>query len=248
MDRRPKSAALRQRSGLPGAQQTREKILAAARSHFAQHGLQDSSIRAITRLAGVNEALVSYHFGSKRQLYEEVLSECAMHVNYPRLAALDELERQAGGKPVPLESLVSVFVSPYLTSASDPNSSGALFLRFFGRRFTEPTDDLLEITRSKFATMQHRFVVALARALPHVPKKDVYLRYSYLIASTAFAAAHTGVLEQYSDGEYTTREPGFWDQFVRTWCDLLRAPVDATATSSEGARRSSARPPRAAEA
>lgn len=232
MDRRSKLAVGRQRPGLPGGQQTREKILAAARTHFAQHGLQDSSIRAITRLAGVNEALISYHFGSKRELYEEVLSDCAMHVNYPRLAALDELERKAAGKPVPLESLVRVFVSPYLHSASDPNSPGVLFLRFFGRRFTEPSDDLLEITRSKFATMQHRFVVALARALPHVPRKDVYLRYSYLIASTAFAAAHTGVLEQYSDGEYTTREPGFWEEFVRTWCDMLRAPVAASAANA----------------
>lgn len=244
MPKNLKSAAVRKRAGAQVAQQTREKILTAARRHFAKHGLQMSSIRAITRLAGVNEALISYHFGSKRQLYEEVLNECAMHVNYPRLAALDELERQAAGKAVAIESLIRVFVSPYLTSANDPDSHGAIFLRFFGRRFTEPTDDLLEITRSKFATMQHRFVVALTRALPHVRKKDVYLRYSYLIAATAFAAAHTGVLEQYSDGEYTTREPAFWDNFVRTWCDIMRAPAEAPANAG----RADARPSRAAAA
>ena len=227
----------RRRAGKATPERTRERILAAARKHFATHGLQLSSIRAITRLAGVNEALISYHFGSKRKLYEEVLSECVMHVNYPRLAALDELERHAKGKPVALESLLRVFVSPYVTSGHDPNSHAAIFLRFFGRRFTEPTDDLLEITRSKFATMQHRFVVALARALPHVPKKDVYLRYSYLIAATAFAAAHTGVLEQYSEGEYTTREPDFWDHFVRTWCDIMRTPAEAPVASATGLLR-----------
>lgn len=229
----------RARLATPPAERTRERILAAARAHFAERGLEMASIRAITRLAGVNAALISYYFGSKRQLYEEVLNDCTMQLNYPRLAALDELERAAGGGPVALDALVRTFASPYISGLDDPHSAASVYLRFFGRLFTEPSDDLLAITRTKFNTLQRRFVAAFARALPHVPRRDLYLRFSYLIGSTSYMSVHTGILEQYSDGEFSTRDARFWDDYVRTWCDLLAAPAPVRAS-----RRSSAKPAR----
>jgi len=50
----------------------REKLLAAALEQFGEHGYDGASIRDIARAAGVNIALVSYHFGSKERLYHEL--------------------------------------------------------------------------------------------------------------------------------------------------------------------------------
>jgi AcrR family transcriptional regulator len=202
---------------------TREQILAAARAHFADHGFEMASIRAITRLAGVNSALVSYHFGSKRKLYEAVLEECTMQLNYPRLAALDELERAAHGKAVPLESILRIYVMPYADSFARRQGAAAVFLRFFGRMFTEPSSDVLRATQTQFAMLHERFLKALARALPDISDYELYLRYQSLTAAMAYSAAHPGSLELYSAGRYTTRSPAYWDDFVKTWCDLMRA-------------------------
>lgn len=56
---------------------TRTLLLAAARPLFARQGFAGTSVREITRAAGVNLGAVTYHFGSKQALYEEVLARAA---------------------------------------------------------------------------------------------------------------------------------------------------------------------------
>lgn len=51
------------------------KILATARTLFAERGLAATSTRAIAHHAGVNLALIHYHFGSKEQLYRRVVEQ-----------------------------------------------------------------------------------------------------------------------------------------------------------------------------
>jgi AcrR family transcriptional regulator len=53
----------------PGAGGTREKIVAAARSHFAEAGYEGATIRAIAGGAGVDPALVLHYFGSKEGVF-----------------------------------------------------------------------------------------------------------------------------------------------------------------------------------
>jgi AcrR family transcriptional regulator len=53
----------------PGNQDTREAILAAARSAFAERGIDGASIRQIAAAAGVDPALVHHYFGTKDQLF-----------------------------------------------------------------------------------------------------------------------------------------------------------------------------------
>ena len=53
--------------------ETREALLRAGRRVFARRGFDGASVRDITRQAGANLGAITYHFGSKRGLYEEVL-------------------------------------------------------------------------------------------------------------------------------------------------------------------------------
>ena len=71
---------------------TKAKILDAAFRRLAQEGYAALSVREIARDAGVNHALINYHFGSKDQLVIEVLDAA----NRRLLARQTEMYRAPG--------------------------------------------------------------------------------------------------------------------------------------------------------
>ncbi|WP_406042723.1 TetR family transcriptional regulator [Micromonospora sp. NBC_00898] len=58
----------------PGNPDTREAILAAARTAFAERGFDAASIRAIATAAGVDPALVHHYFGTKEELFRSTMN------------------------------------------------------------------------------------------------------------------------------------------------------------------------------
>lgn len=90
---------------------TRERILDSAEYLLAEHGYDQVSVRDITGHAGVNLALVTYHFGSKERLLELALHRRAEVLNRDRQEAL----RAAMARPEPtVPDVMSAFVEPFL--------------------------------------------------------------------------------------------------------------------------------------
>jgi AcrR family transcriptional regulator len=54
---------------------TRSSIIAAARTLFAQHGLEGTSVREVAEAANVNNAMIYYHFADKVDMYRAVLAD-----------------------------------------------------------------------------------------------------------------------------------------------------------------------------
>lgn len=57
-----------------------QKIFEAARDEFARYGLEGSRVDRIASRAGVNKAMLYYHFRSKENLYLEVIREHLTHI------------------------------------------------------------------------------------------------------------------------------------------------------------------------
>jgi len=57
----------------PGHPDTRGRILAAARDRLSAHGYTATTLRAVADDVGVDVALISYYFGSKRGLFGAVM-------------------------------------------------------------------------------------------------------------------------------------------------------------------------------
>src|SRR5262245_59091874 len=57
----------------PGVTATLEALLEAATELFAERGYDGVPVWAIADRAGVNKAMISYHFGGKRQLYATIV-------------------------------------------------------------------------------------------------------------------------------------------------------------------------------
>src|SRR5256885_12459163 len=53
---------------------TRDALLAAGTELFAERGYDGVPVWAIAQKAGVNKAMINYHFGGKRKLYRAIVS------------------------------------------------------------------------------------------------------------------------------------------------------------------------------
>lgn len=62
--------------------QKRAKILAAARTEFAEHGLSGARVDKIVAEAGVNKQLLYYYFGDKDSLYSAVLESIYSDIRF----------------------------------------------------------------------------------------------------------------------------------------------------------------------
>ena len=79
-----------------GPAATKDRILDAAEALFMEHGYEATSLRAITSAADANLAAVNYHFGSKEELFQAILTRRLDPMNQERVALLDTLEQATG--------------------------------------------------------------------------------------------------------------------------------------------------------
>src|SRR5436189_1754138 len=93
---------------------TKERILDAAESLFMEHGFEATSLRSITAAAGVNLAAVNYHFGSKEELFQAVLTRRLDPMNHARLSLLTRLEAAAAPQPLSCEKILTALFVPAL--------------------------------------------------------------------------------------------------------------------------------------
>ena len=132
----------------PGANDTRARVLQAARTSFGERGFDGATIREIALRAGVDPALVHHYFGSKQQLFVAAM-ELPFDVTLTVLHLLD----------------------------GPPDELGARFTRFFLELWEAPANRslLLAVVRSAStdpvaAAMLRRLLaegpfLALARAI-----------------------------------------------------------------------------------
>src|SRR5215475_3768724 len=112
---------------------TKDRILDAAEALFMEHGFEATSLRAITAAAGVNLAAVNYHFGSKQELFQAVLTRRLDPMNQERVDLLTRLENEVAPAPLPCEQILNAMFLPALKLARDPERGGKNFLRLLGR-------------------------------------------------------------------------------------------------------------------
>jgi AcrR family transcriptional regulator len=99
-----------------GKKKTKDKILDAAEKLFASEGYNGTSIRAISKEAGVFLSAVNYHFGSKEALLQAVFERRLLPLNELRIKSLRRVseEAKAGGRRPDVEDVLKAFIEPML--------------------------------------------------------------------------------------------------------------------------------------
>src|SRR5271163_4576092 len=76
-----------------------EQILDAAEYLFSKHGLHGVTLRDVAERVGIHTTLLHYYFKDKRDVFEAVFARRAGVTSDRRIAALEQYEIQAQGRP-----------------------------------------------------------------------------------------------------------------------------------------------------
>jgi len=106
---------------------TRQTILDAAVSEFWEHGYRGASVRKICARAGASSNAITYHFGSKEKLYQEILDRfAALQLEQAHMALSGELRSQEE-----FEIRLEMFLTQILVTYLDNRETLLIALREF---------------------------------------------------------------------------------------------------------------------
>ena len=178
-----------------GAVETKARILDAAETLFMEHGYEATSLRSLTTAADVNLAAVNYHFGTKEELFQAVLTRRLDPMNQRRLDLLTRFEAESAPKPLSCDRILSALLVPALALARDPERGGANFLRLLGRAYADPAPFIRRLLSDQYTDMIARFKAAFSRALPQMPRKELSWRLHFIMGALSYTLAGTDALK-----------------------------------------------------
>jgi len=177
----------------------KERILDAAERLFAQRGFYGVSLRDITRAAGVDVALVGYHFGGKRELFAAVFERRSEVLNRERVELLEEVRRAALPGAPSLEAIINAFTQPLLERSARGGPGWKSYFALVAYVNNSPEFGAGLMTRH-FDPLVERFIAAMREALPGCPPREIYWGYQFLTGALTLTFAETGRIDQLSGG------------------------------------------------
>jgi AcrR family transcriptional regulator len=178
---------------------TKEKLMDAAEKLFARRGFHGTSLRDITGEAGVDLALVNYHFGGKKPLLAAVLERRGAVLNEARLARLREVRAAAAPQPAGAEAVVGAFFDPILERLAHAGPGWHNYFSLLAWVNNSPEWGRKLMSKTFNATVRE-FIQALKDSLPDASAEDIYWGYNFLTGALTLSLAETGRLDELSDG------------------------------------------------
>jgi AcrR family transcriptional regulator len=167
---------------------TKDRILGAAESLFAQQGFAGTSLREVTSRADVNIAAVNYHFGSKENLINEVFRRRLDELSERRLSALKTASEQSPGD---LRAVLAAFIEPALALSLDCQG-GSAFVRVLARAYAEKDERLRRFVSEHYGHVMREFSKAVAACLPDLPRDTLGWRLDFVAGALTYAMADFG--------------------------------------------------------
>jgi AcrR family transcriptional regulator len=183
---------------------TKTRILDAGERLFVEHGFEATSLRSLTTSAGVNLAAVHYHFGSKEELFQAVLTRRLDPMNQERIDLLAKVEREAAGRPLSCEKVLFAMLIPALRLARDEERGGKDFLRLVGRAYADPAPFIRHFLSAQYAGMIGRYKEAFLKALPHLSRQELTWRLHFVMGALSYTLAGTDALKLFAEATSTT--------------------------------------------
>ncbi|NVJ99164.1 MAG: TetR/AcrR family transcriptional regulator [Alphaproteobacteria bacterium] len=177
----------------------KDRILDVAEALFAKHGFDGVSMRMVAEGAEVDLALASYHFGSKRGLFDAILLRRAEVLNQTRLEALEKCKAEAGPAGPTVEAIIDAYLKPMLAHGYEEDEGWRHYFELVAQVNNSPEWGGQLMTKY-FDPLVRKFMEALKKALPDAEPESLYWCYHFLSGALTLTFAHTGRIDQLSDG------------------------------------------------
>jgi AcrR family transcriptional regulator len=222
------------------------KFLEAAESIFGSHGYEGTSVREIASRAGVNLGTLKHYWGSKRELFRDLMERRLRPIHdeaAARLAALDRVNT----KRVPhADAVVSCLVEPaFLVGVKsppdldfrDPQARGRFHL-FFGRCLTDPAPEIVEDTNEMFNDVSLKFFELMRLASPDLSQAELDWRINCVFGTVSFAQLYVERI-----GRLIGNEADVDDELAARWVmHFIKHGVAATPMSKVNPTNLAGRP------
>ncbi len=179
---------------------TKNKILDAAESLFADKGFNGTSLREITGLASVNLAAVNYHFGSKKELIKAVMSRYMNELS-PRLESALSLLCESSSKPS-LHEVFSAFVEPLLHLNEFKENGTSTFLQLLGRGYTDSQGFLRWFLTTQYPNVFSHFTQAVYKAYPELSAEEMFWRLHFTMGTIVFTMSSSDALVDIAQNDF----------------------------------------------
>ena len=180
---------------------TRGRILDAAERLFAAGGFDATTTREIAREAGVPLGLMSYHFGTKDDLYAEVVGRRAEQHVADIMAAMAAVTQRAGGGEVDLRALIEAFFRPIVDKALNGGPGWRAYIRLLSRTANEsPSHPHVAAFRKIYNPVPLEFIRLLKQRFPEARPENIYWAHYVMTSSIIHMLVQSETLEQLSEG------------------------------------------------
>lgn len=172
---------------------TRAKILDAAEVLFGARGFDAVSLREITEMGEVTLALASYHFGTKDQLFEEVVARRAAILCEDRIARLNALKQQD------VQTILDAFMGPIFDRASSGEPGWADYFKVLNR--LGDGNRWLDLLTRHFDATAMVFIEALQRARPDTDRAKVVRGFTMILHLMLATVSEHGRIDRLTEGK-----------------------------------------------
>lgn len=157
----------------------RTDLLDAAEALFAERGYHGASLRDITRAAGVQIGLASYHFESKDDLFRQVIGRRAEEVCAAMTVSLERALAETGAAIAPAR-IITAYVQPHLDLIGT-HQGWRNYIRLIHQLIAVgDRQNLVTPLWIPYDQVARRYVAAFAKALPDRPVAELESAFHFM--------------------------------------------------------------------
>jgi AcrR family transcriptional regulator len=186
---------------------TKDKIIDAAEALFSTRGYYGTTTREITREAGVPLGLMSYYFGTKADLYSEVIiRRSGEHVAAIR-KSVDDAQKGKDGQPATVSDMVKAFFAPMVERSLYSGPGWKAYIQLLSRAGNTPlSEPYVAAFHENYAPVENDFIKVLQTLFPDAKEEDIYWSFYFLTSTIIHILVQGGSIDEWSGGKYLSSD------------------------------------------
>jgi AcrR family transcriptional regulator len=184
---------------------TAKQILDAAETLFAEQGFIETTMRQITKEAGVNLAAINYHFGSKQGLIQSVAEHFLKPFSEYIEQSLIEREALIDSSALKMDELLELLMRALLHVNQESNHALLMFTRLLELAYLKSQEDLRLFIIGRYGSKLKPYVDLLRQQSALMEDDEFFWRLHFVMGSVIFTLSNYNMLSQIEKSKFDTQ-------------------------------------------